>query len=100
MLGEVQFTHVWSGKIGMTQDYMPRLHRIGPDAYAWAGCNGRAVALSVALGREFAAAIAGRDAETLALPLSEPKPLALHALAPLAFPFMLNLYRWRDAREI
>lgn len=100
MLGEVTFTHVWSGKIGMTEDFMPRLHRIGPDAYAWAGCNGRAVALSVALGREFAAAIAGRDPETLALPFSEPKPLALHALAPLAFPFMLNLYRWRDAREI
>ncbi len=100
MLGELRFSHVWSGKIGMTDDFMPRLHRIGPDAYAWAGCNGRAVALSVALGREFAAAIAGRDPATLGLPFTEPKPLALHALAPLAFPFMLNLYRWRDAREV
>ena len=100
MLGEVRFTHVWSGRIGMTDDFMPRLHRIGPDAYAWAGCNGRAVALSVALGREFAAALAGDDPGALALPFNEPRPLALHALAPLAFPFMLGLYRWRDAREV
>jgi glycine/D-amino acid oxidase-like deaminating enzyme len=99
-LGEVRFTHVWSGHIGMTSDYMPRLHRIGPDAYAWAGCNGRAVALSVALGRDFAAAIAGDDPETLGLPFTEPKPLPLHALAGLATPFMLALYRRRDAREI
>lgn len=99
-LGEMTFTHVWSGKIGMTDDYMPRLHRIGPDAFAWAGCNGRAVALSVALGREFAAALAGRDPQGLALPFTEPKPLPLHELTALAYPFMLTLYRWRDSREM
>lgn len=99
-LGEPTFTHVWSGKIGMTADYMPRLHRIGPDAYAWAGCNGRAVALSVALGRDFAAAIAGDSPETLGLPFSEPKPLPLHELSVVAPPFMLMLYRRRDAREV
>ena len=55
-LGEARFTHVWNGYVGMKRDFLPRIHRLGPDAFAWAGCNGRAVALSVALGRELAAA--------------------------------------------
>ena len=58
-IGDVQFDYVWNGYIGMTRDYLPRIHRLGPDGYAWAGCNGRAVALSIALGREFARAVQG-----------------------------------------
>ncbi len=100
-LGEVRFTHVWNGYVGMTRDFLPRIHRLGPDAFAWAGCNGRAVALSVALGRELAAAARGADPETLALPFSEPRPVPLHRLARrLAPPLALLAYRRRDAREL
>jgi glycine/D-amino acid oxidase-like deaminating enzyme len=99
-LGEVRFTHVWNGYLGMTRDFLPRFHRMGPDAFAWAGCNGRAVALSVALGRELAAAARGVDPETLALPFSDPRPVPLHGLARrLAPPLALLAYRRRDARE-
>jgi glycine/D-amino acid oxidase-like deaminating enzyme len=99
-LGDVRFTHVWNGYLGMTRDFLPRFHRMGPDAFAWAGCNGRAVALSVALGRELAAAARGVDPETLALPFSDPRPVPLHGLARrLAPPLALLAYRRRDARE-
>ncbi|MFC2998731.1 NAD(P)/FAD-dependent oxidoreductase [Falsiroseomonas tokyonensis] len=99
-MGEVKFDHVWSGYIGMTPDYFPHLHRLGPDGYAWAGCNGRAVALSVALGREFARAVQGVPEQDLGLPFTEPKPIPLHGLARRVAPLMLNLYRYRDAREV
>lgn len=100
-LGEVRFTHVWNGYVGMTRDFLPRIHRLGPDAFAWAGCNGRGVALSVALGRELAAAARGVDPETLALPFSEPRPVPLHGLARrLAPPLALLAYRRRDAQEV
>ncbi len=49
-IGEVTFDYVWNGYVGMTTDYMPRIHRLGPDAYGWTGCNGRAVALAIPLG--------------------------------------------------
>jgi glycine/D-amino acid oxidase-like deaminating enzyme len=98
-LGEVRFTHVWNGYVGMTRDFLPRIHRLGPDAFAWAGCNGRAVALSVALGRELAAAARGADLETLALPFSDPRPVPLHGLARRLAPLALLAYRRRDARE-
>lgn len=99
-LGEVRFDHVWSGYIAMTPDYFPRLHRLGPDGYAWAGCNGRAVALSVALGREFARAIKGVPEAELGLPFTEPTPIPLQGVARRVAPLMLMLYRWRDAREV
>lgn len=99
-LGEVRFDHVWNGFVGMTADKMPRMHRLGPDAYTWVGCNGRAVGLSVALGREFARAVTGTPEDQLALPFSEPRPLPLHGIVRRLAPLMLLLYRHRDRREI
>lgn len=99
-IGEVRFDHVWNGYIGMTTDYMPRIHRLGPNGYAWAGCNGRAVALSIALGREFARAIGGTPEADLALPFTEPRPIPFHALARRVAPLKLLQYKRNDAREI
>lgn len=99
-IGDVQFDYVWNGYVGMTRDFLPRMHRLGPDAYGWTGCNGRAVALSVALGDELSKAVRGVPESELALPFSEPVPIAAHGLMRLLAPFMLMLYRRRDAREI
>ena len=99
-IGEVRFDHVWNGYVGMTTDFMPRIHRLGPDAYGWTGCNGRAVALTIPLGNELAKAVRGVPAQDLALPFTEPVPIASHALMRKLAPLMLLVYRWRDAREI
>jgi glycine/D-amino acid oxidase-like deaminating enzyme len=99
-IGEVSFDYVWNGTIGMTRDHLPRLHRLGPDGYAWAGCNGRAVALSIALGREFARTVQGAPHGELALPFSEPDPIPFHAIARRVAPLMLLEYKRRDRREI
>src|SRR5436305_7632110 len=71
-IGDVSFDHVWNGYVGMTTDFLPRIHRLGPDAFGWTGCNGRAVALSVALGDELAKAVRGHPARDLELPFPEP----------------------------
>ena len=84
----------------MTTDFMPRFHQLGPNGYAWAGCNGRGVALSVALGREFAKALQGVRVTELGLPVSEPKPLLGHNILRHLAPLRLVQFRWNDAREI
>jgi glycine/D-amino acid oxidase-like deaminating enzyme len=99
-IGEVRFDYVWNGAIGMTMDYLPRMHRLGADGYAWAGCNGRAVALAIALGREFARAIQGEPASELALPFTEPAPVPLHGLVRRVAPLMLLEAKRRDRREV
>jgi glycine/D-amino acid oxidase-like deaminating enzyme len=107
-LGDVSFDFVWNGYIGMTPDSLlhpevpgfPRIHRLGPNAFAWVGCNGRAVALSVSLGRELARAVHGTAIETLGLPLSEPRPQPFRGLVRRLAPFVLPLFRRLDAKEI
>jgi glycine/D-amino acid oxidase-like deaminating enzyme len=99
-LGEVRFDYVWNGYLAMTDDYFPRFHRLGPDAYTWAGCNGRAVGLSVSIGRELARALTGAREDELALPFSEPRPIPFHPIARRVAPLMLWLYRRRDRREV
>jgi hypothetical protein len=38
-IGPVEFDYVWNGYVGMTTDFLPRIHRLGPDAYGWTGCR-------------------------------------------------------------
>jgi glycine/D-amino acid oxidase-like deaminating enzyme len=99
-IATVEFDYVWSGFLGMTNDYTPRVHRIGPMGYTWAGCNGRGLGLAVSLGRELARAALGDDPKTLALPLEPIRPIRQHTLARRLGPLKLLAYRWRDAREL
>ena len=99
-LGTPQFDHVWTGRIGATLDSAPRFHVLGPDAWGWAGCNGRAVALAFGIGQEFARLANGLPAGEAALPFGPTTPLPLHGLVRRVAPLKLLLYRWRDSREI
>jgi glycine/D-amino acid oxidase-like deaminating enzyme len=99
-IGQVEFDYVWNGYVGMTTDFFPRIHRLGPNAFGWTGCNGRAVALAIALGDELSKAVRGVPEKDLALPFSDPVPIVAHGLLRHIAPLMLMVYRWRDAREI
>jgi glycine/D-amino acid oxidase-like deaminating enzyme len=99
-IGPVEFDYVWNGYVGMTADFLPRIHRLGPNAYGWTGCNGRAVALSIALGDELSKAVRGLPEGDLGLPFTDPAPIVAHGLLRRLAPLMLMVYRRRDAREI
>jgi glycine/D-amino acid oxidase-like deaminating enzyme len=58
-LGEVAFEHEWYGRIGMTNDHLPRLHTPAENMIALAGYNGRGIAPGTVFGREIARHIAG-----------------------------------------
>ena len=98
--GGITFDYVWNGPIGITTDYLPRVHRLGPDGYAWVGCNGRGVALAMSIGHEFARAILGVPSTELALPFTEPEPIRFHAVAKHLAPLGLLDARRRDKREV
>src|SRR5438034_1243109 len=99
-IGEVSFDYVWNGYVGMTTDFLPRIHKLGPNAYGWTGCNGRAVALTIPLGNELAKAVRGVPENELALPFTEPVPIVGHGVLRKLAPLMLLVYRRRDAREM
>jgi glycine/D-amino acid oxidase-like deaminating enzyme len=99
-IGPVEFDYIWNGYVGMTTDFLPRIHRLGPDAFGWTGCNGRAVALSISIGDELSKAVRGTSGELLALPFTDPAPIVAHGLLRRLAPLMLMVYRRRDKREI
>ncbi|WP_414898733.1 NAD(P)/FAD-dependent oxidoreductase [Rhodovulum sp. YEN HP10] len=98
-LGLPKMTHVWSGYLSMNWDRFPKVHNLGPDGWAWVGCNGRGVALGTALGREMARAVAGEDPRGLALPVTEPQAFPYHALLTRIAPAYLALLRRKDLKE-
>jgi glycine/D-amino acid oxidase-like deaminating enzyme len=100
-LGRTRFEYVWSGRLAITQDFFPHLHQIGEGAFTWLGCNGRGVALSLAMGRELARLAGGEPAEDMALPLTKLQPIRWHMVTRhLAPPLALWGYRRADRREV
>lgn len=70
-LGKVRLEHEWHGRIGMTNDHLPRLHAPAPNMIAVSGYNGRGIATGTVFGREIAKHISGElPLEAMSLPVS------------------------------
>jgi L-pipecolate oxidase len=73
-LGDVPFECEWYGRIGMTNDHLPRLHAPAENMIALTGFNGRGIAPGTVFGREFARLIAGEvTLDQMFLPVTTPR---------------------------
>jgi glycine/D-amino acid oxidase-like deaminating enzyme len=73
-LSDVPFEWQWQGSIGMTNNSVPRFHRLAPNMLAMNGYNGRGIAPGTVFGRLMAQVISGRLTERdLPLPITQPK---------------------------
>jgi glycine/D-amino acid oxidase-like deaminating enzyme len=97
-IGRPEFDYVWHGQLSMTVDKLPHLHALAEGVITWVGCNGRGVALGIALGPVLAAAALGAAPAELPLPLTALGRVPAHTLARLIAPWMMVLFRWRDAQ--
>jgi glycine/D-amino acid oxidase-like deaminating enzyme len=98
-LGVPRFDHVWWGHVGITADRAPHVHELAAGVTTWIGCNGRGVALGVAIGRELARQALGTPWERLPL-LREPlKPVPAYGFARALAPLAVLERRWRDRRD-
>jgi glycine/D-amino acid oxidase-like deaminating enzyme len=77
-IGDVEFETQWYGMIGMTDDALPRFHRLADNVVTFCGYNGRGIGPGTVFGRALADHILGRIPEKdLPLPVTEPDaPLA------------------------
>jgi glycine/D-amino acid oxidase-like deaminating enzyme len=70
-LGDVEFECEWHGKIGMTDDALPRFHKFADNVVGFSGYNGRGIAPGTTFGRALASHILGNIGESdLPLPVS------------------------------
>ncbi|MGV1794742.1 NAD(P)/FAD-dependent oxidoreductase [Rhizobium sp. A37_96] len=80
-LGPVDFEYEWYGKIGMTDNALPRFHRFERNIIGFSGYNGRGIAPGTVFGRTLASHILGDLPEAdLPLPVSDTEQPSLRGL--------------------
>jgi glycine/D-amino acid oxidase-like deaminating enzyme len=98
-IGDVQFECEWYGKIGMTDDALPRFHRFAPNVVGFSGYNGRGIAPGTVFGKALAAHILGRVAEAdLPLPLTDPRDASFRAIKEMWYEAGAQIAHLADAR--
>ncbi len=72
-IGRIEFESQWYGKIGMTDNALPRFHRLAENVVTFCGYNGRGIGPGTTFGRVLADHILGRVSERdLPLPVTAP----------------------------
>jgi glycine/D-amino acid oxidase-like deaminating enzyme len=75
MLKGMAFEHAWYGRIGMTPDALPRLHRLARNTWSFSGYNGRGISPGTVFGRELARLVLGQQTEAdMVLPVTPVQP--------------------------
>lgn len=92
----VRWTHAWNGQVAVTTDQYPHVHQPQKGLYACVGYNGRGVAFATVMGAELAKLALGKPTEDIHLPVTEIKPLPLHAFWRVGLTAKLIELRLRD----
>jgi glycine/D-amino acid oxidase-like deaminating enzyme len=98
-LGEVEFECEWYGKIGMTDNALPRFHRFAPNVVGFSGYNGRGIAPGTVFGRTLARHVLGQIGEAeLPLPLTSPAEPSFRAIKEIWYEAGAQVAHFADAR--
>jgi glycine/D-amino acid oxidase-like deaminating enzyme len=95
-LGNIELDYCWSGRVAITLDHMPHLHKLADGVIAAMGWNGRGVAITSALGVELANWFESNNDDDVALPFSHPKAVPFHMLQEQYIAAAAAWYRFRD----
>lgn len=84
-LAAVALQHAWAGRIAMPRDHLPRILRIGPQAFAVYGYSGRGIGPGTVFGRAVARALLDDSEAALPVPAVDAHREALVFLRTLGF---------------
>ncbi|KQV73108.1 FAD-binding oxidoreductase [Rhizobium sp. Root1220] len=98
-IGDVDFECEWYGKIGMTDNALPRFHKFAPNVLGFSGYNGRGIAPGTVFGRTLAHHILGQVSEAeLPLPLTAPSEPSFRAVKEVWYEAGAQVAHFADAR--
>jgi glycine/D-amino acid oxidase-like deaminating enzyme len=92
----ISFPYRWAGRVAMTTDHIPHLHRLAPGVFAGLGYNGRGVGMATMMGKILAAACMDRTMQAFAYPVSKLDPIAFYAFHRIGVHAMVAYYRMLD----
>ncbi len=91
-----RWTFNWAGYVGVTLHQKPLLLRLGENAYAGLGYNGRGITMATAMGRQLTRALAGKS--TL-LPVESLEKNKFYAFYRLGVTGRILYGEWLDRRQ-
>ncbi len=95
-LANCQWAYRWGGMVAVTEDHLFHVTEPMPGVLTAIGCNGRGVALSVALGRRIAEQLITGSPAGMPFPMERLRPVALHGLKKAMLPAIAKTYSVLD----
>lgn len=95
-LKDESFEYRWSGRVGLTRDFIPHLHTPAPGVLACVGYNGRGVGMATTMGRLIAHHLVDPQNAPLPLPFTAITPIPLHRLHTVYVSLLIAWYRFLD----
>jgi sarcosine oxidase len=95
----VTWTFRWGGRIAVTEDHLPHLHEPQPGLVVGLGYNGRGVAMSHVMGQVMAERVLGADANSLAFPVTQVKPMTFRQIKGTGLGTAIWFMRFMDYLE-
>jgi len=86
----------WAGRIGVTQDMMPRMFEPAPGVLAGVGFSGRGIAMTSVMGRSLARKVLGGHNDDLPFPVSQITPIPFHEVSRRMVPLMAPSMSMKD----
>ena len=98
-LAKVNWDYHWGGRVAMTKDSLPFMHRIAPGLTVGMGYNGRGVAMGSLMGAVLADSAMGTPDSDSAFPITEPNKFQLHAFRDIGVSVAVKWFTLRDYIE-
>lgn len=98
-LAKVNWDFHWGGRVAMTKDSLPFMHRIAPGITVGMGYNGRGVAMGSMMGALLADNIMREQDSNSAFPITVPDKFKMHAFHNIGVSVAVKWYTLRDYIE-
>lgn len=98
-LSSVKWDFHWGGRVGMTKDSLPFMHRIAPGLTVGMGYNGRGVAMGSMMGTVLADSVMGAPDNESAFPFTNPDKFKMHAFRDIGVATAVKWFTLRDYIE-
>jgi len=99
LLSKVRWDFHWGGRVAMTKDSLPYMHKVAPGLIAGMGYNGRGVAMGSMMGALLADHVLTDAGAEPAFPMTQPRQFRMHAFRDIGVSAAIKWYTLRDYLE-
>ena len=97
-IAEYEFEYMWSGRIAMTTDHLPKITRLGNNGIRLYGYSGRGIGPGTTFGKAAATWAMTGNEDHLPIAITEPKPESYIGLKTAYFDMGATLSHWLGRR--